>query len=316
MEWLIEILTPHGQGSGTIGVGFDLYVMLNIGKVLLAGDNPYAAVNQSWYPPATNVLFALVALLPGWLAFSLLTLASLGILVALKKRSAILWLLFWPVAHVIASGQIDLLLVGLIPLLRRKDRWAALGAALMFLKPQMALVILPWLGLQWLRHDRRMIAWAAGFGVAINVILPLLIRPTMFVEWISILGSAAEHKNTMAAGLWLTSAGVPPAILAVAGLVAIYAVLRLREPTARLIVTAASPLLSWYDTVILLDVAPWYVMIPMSLLGIVLARAMNSWVPLWLIWAGPLAWMVGNKIARLSMATITPEVSHGHRWAA
>lgn len=261
------------------GVGFDFVVFWNIARTILQGESPYAFPG-SFYPPATSYLFSPLGLMPMELAFILFTVLSCAALATtIKKPAHLLWLLYWPVGQVLYSGQNSLLFVPLIPLIKSEDlRKAVLGAALVTLKPQIAILILPWYVVRWIFKDRRKLAYFVILSCALHL-WPLLIRPTIFVEWFATLGLGAGHKAIISAGLWLFQPYLPTIIL-IAATAALVAFIFLRdERRSRAASALASPVTGLQDMVMLMDVAPQWLLIPVSLVGLAWSRLAVSTVP-------------------------------------
>ncbi|MGC8856920.1 MAG: hypothetical protein ACP5QU_08980 [Anaerolineae bacterium] len=145
---------------------FDYENYRQAGRLLLSGQNPYGP--HRYYPlPTVLWIFVPLALLPE--AFRLLWVlgAFLAILIVQRKDG---WLLFFffPLWIVVRDGMLEgWLLLPLAVFLRGSPGWAGLTAALLLLKPQLALLPLVYALLSWLRQRdwRNVLAFGGGFLV-------------------------------------------------------------------------------------------------------------------------------------------------------
>ncbi len=256
------------------GPGFDFEVLWTIGLAILRGLDPYSVVN-SFYPPAASLIFAPLALLPLEVAYGFFLLLNAIVLVAMTKRDALGWLIFVPVLFMFAAGQTSLLLLPVMALLASKRRWASgLAVALFLLKPQMAFIVLPWYLIRWLIRDRERLVWSTGFVLIIHL-APLLYSPTIYADWIETIGYGAGHKFG-GVGVWLLADHIGLWATALIGAVVAIAGLSLNEKTSRITMALANPVLAYYDLVILIDTAPWWVLGPASLIGLGLAHLVGG----------------------------------------
>ena len=196
---------------------FDFRVFYAAGQAILNGQSPYADPNYL-YPLPMAYFFALWALMPFKVSVVAWWLASAGVLVAVCRRAAGLWLLFPPVFAQFITGQLDLLFLGLWA-------WAGRGSpialGLMTLKPHLCLVTVPYTLWEWRRDWRKLGAFAL---TAAALWLPLtLIYPRWPIEWMAnrkpLLGMLAITPSAFSLtqlGLW---AAVPAAMIGL-GLVA------------------------------------------------------------------------------------------------
>jgi hypothetical protein len=84
------------------------------GRAILAGDNPYS-IRNSFYPPATSMFFAFLALVPVQVSYVIWIALNLGLLLVVLKKNrtiyqAMAWLAYTPVLFTLISGQLDLML--------------------------------------------------------------------------------------------------------------------------------------------------------------------------------------------------------------
>lgn len=288
-----------GENPTITGPGWDFGVYWNVGRAILTGHDPYA-VFGSFYPPAATILFAIFALVPFALAYGIWTFGNLIFLArTVGIRKAPIWLLFYPVLFVIAAGQIDLALVALATFLPRKDWKSVAAAALITLKPQVALLLLPFWLIQWLVADRRRLVAFVG-ATALVQGWPLLVNPTLYGRWLDrifVYGGGAARAGA-SPGIWSLPVGGTIIAAAAGSLVigAIVASLRKREWLARSALVLSTPTGHAYDAVALVGSAPAWLLIPLSWLALVAAHAVGSFAPLAVISLASFLWNAGKVV--------------------
>jgi hypothetical protein len=280
-----------------VGLGFDFFVFREIGNAVLQGYSPYS-VPGSFYPPAMSYAFSLLAIAPQQLSFVILTVLSCAALATkMKKRSHLLWLLYWPVAQVLYSGQTSLLFLPLIPLINNGDRRiSALGAALFTLKPQLAMLVLPWHLVRWIMQDRRRLLYFVGTTCALQL-WPMLIRPSIFMEWLGTVGLGFGHKTIISAGIWSTGQYVPPIVLAVLTTAILVLGIMSSRKLSRAALTLASPVVSVHDTVLLMDAAPMWLLLLISVVALTLTRITVTVLPGMLIAGATFVYRVNQEVS-------------------
>lgn len=278
-------------------IGWDFLVFWQIGEAVLKGMNPYA-VEFSRYPPAATLFFALFALVPYLVAFGIWSGVSLVLYIDTlrrmgKTRQAILgWIFFTPTIFTFLTGQIDILFLWLGVWLT-KGGWKAIAAgALLTLKPQLAVVIMPWFLIRWLMKDRPLLLKWAGVTLGLHL-LPLLLDGEIYGKWITALSGVSEMKVPLSSGLFsLTAVNVPVVILGMVALgLALWGLTR-DEATSRAALMLSNPLTIWYDDILLAGLAPVKVIVPFSWVMFGLAYFLNSSIPLALIPLAVLIWKV------------------------
>lgn len=270
------------------GPGFDLDIMYRCGLALLSGQNPYALPGAA-YPPAMLLLFALFSLLPWVVVLWTVTGLNVMALVALKGRSALLWLAFVPVLHVLASGQVSLFFVLLIPLLWKGGWRAAVAVALFTLKPHLALVALPFFVVRWMltSDGRWTLVKAAGISIAL-LLLPLAVRPTLYAEYAAVSGIATAYKW---GGTNIWNANLPIWVLAAMGAaLGLFALVTSRYPVSRSAIALGAPIFSFYDCVLLMDCGPAWLLVPVSWAALGLSHVFGTFLPFALIPLAALIW--------------------------
>jgi len=269
--------------------GWDFSILWQAGRAVLAGGNPYSS-GYFYYPLPFAYGTAILALLPERLSFWLWIAANLLILIVVFRRSFWHWIFFLPILHMLSSGNVDLLFWVMARGLGRHWRGAVLGA-LITLKPQVALLLLPWHLLDWLRSDRLTL----GRWAVITTLLwatPLLWRPSWIAEWTEATPDLSWLTASNSPGLfgslkvWPFLA-IPLALVAVA----LFAWgIRQRDEIARACALLASPVGMFYQTMALLDCAPAAVLVPISLLAAVVSLASGTFIPFMLLPLAVIAW--------------------------
>lgn len=246
--------------------GRDLLYFVEIAKAVVAGLPPYS-VFGSYYPPLTTLLLAPLAFLPTVPLYLCWTLANLGFLVHLcRGRRALAWAAFTPVLFTVFMGNMDLAAVWIAQWLARKDWKSVAAAVLITLKPQMAFILLPYWLVKWLRTDRGRLAWFGAVLITAHA-LPLLFRPTIFTEWIAALSAYGTNPDNGAApGLF--ALGLNPATFALAAAIISIAILTGREVVARGALFLCLPAGHTYDAATLTLMAPAWLLVPASWVGL------------------------------------------------
>ena len=281
------------------GPGWDFDVFWLVGRAVLTGADPYAIVG-SFYPPATLLLFSLFALMPQTIAY--LSWLFLNILILVKTvtpRRAPLWALYMPVAFIFASGQLDL---AFLFLATRIDRtipaaWhAPLVAATITLKPQIAFVLLPWFLVRWLQAayrgtDKKTLLRFLAASLILHL-LPLLFGLNLYSQWFQKMGGALLPAAPATPGVFsLVSVGIPWSFLSLIAIaVALASWLSSDERLARAGGLFALPIGHYYSSVVLIEVAPWWLLVPLSWVSLIVAHKVGAFYPIASLAFVALAW--------------------------
>jgi hypothetical protein len=215
------------------------------------------------------------------------------------------------------AGQIDLFFLALATRLSKGGWQAAVSGALITLKPQLAFILLPWFLARWLVADRRTLARFAGASAILHA-APLLYDPAIYTKWFERISLLSGRRTMGAPGLFgLTSHGVPETyIYVVAGLILALVGLAgalniLPERRVRPWLALIDPAIMQYDLVLLIDTAPWYVLLPVSWLTIPLVLWLKSPLPFALM---PLAAIVWQALAAASERSPDVAISYHVRY--
>lgn len=278
-------------------LGFDFSVFWETGRAVLQGVNPYAA-HMANYPPAAVYMFAIFGLLPFAPSFAIWTGMNFVFLYDILRRRGLLrqipaWLAFTPTFFVLQSGQSDLLFFWLSVFLNENGWKAVLAAALITLKPQVALILLPWHLVRWLLHERKkLLAWV-GVSLVLHL-TPLLFDRLIYWHWFLQVKDSPGWRMQQSSGVWLltnfSSSVLLAAVLGAAALaVSIWGLTR-DEVTARAALLMAQPVGIWYEDVFLVGAVSWKLALPLSWAAFGLAVLFQNGAPMILLAGGVLAW--------------------------
>ena len=274
-------------------IGYDFSLFWQIGQTVLMGGNPYS-IAVSWYPPITSLVFAVFGLLPFVPSYAIWT--GMNIVLCLSsfrrlslKRPVWSWLFFGPIVFNILTGQVDLFFMWLAVFLP-EGGWKAVSAAVLItMKPQIALIVLPWFLVRWLKSNRRLIIWWIAATLVFQL-LPLLYSPTIYQGWIAALQSVSGMKSIVSSGIFsLTAFGFPIWLAAVFAIpIAIWGLFQ-DEMTSRAAQLLACPVTVWYEDVFLAGSLPANLLIPFSLLAFLASYLLTNTLPISMI---PLAVLI------------------------
>ncbi len=288
-------------------IGFDFHVFWETGQAVLSGGNPYAVAGAQ-YPPVTSLVFALFALLPFLPSFAVWTGNNIVFCLATfrqmnLRRPAWAWLLFTPIVFNLMAGENDLPFMWLAVLLPLGE-WKAVAAAVFItMKPQLALVVLPWFLLRWLKSDRRLVLWWLA-GTLVFQLLPLLYSPSIFQDWLAAIQGGTASRSVFSSGIFsLVTYGVPAWLAGIlAAAIAVWGLFQ-DEMTSRTAQLVAMPVTIWYDDALLTGSVPAYLLIPYSLVAFVASYLLTSALPLATIPLAVLAYrLVMRRQKQLALA--------------
>lgn len=254
-----DVLPPADQP------GRDFWIFWQTGRA----ENPYSVAGAN-YPPPMMIIQRPIGLLPGSVAFIVWTLFNLILLVAMFKRKALLYIFFMPTMFDIVPGQNDLLFLWFSTFLKKQDWKAILAGVLITLKPQMALLLLPWHLLRWEWKTR--FAWAAGVVGLWGYYF--LVRPEWYFQWVGVAQSWVNKENSATPSLFSLVPFWLAVVLALG--IFLFAWFRLDEKTNLAAAVFAMPYGKTYDQILLLrsDSLVWW-MIPLSWAGLFISLRLN-----------------------------------------
>jgi hypothetical protein len=267
-----------------------------IGRAVLEGRDPYSIAGNV-YPPAACLFFSIFAILPQQLSWVLWLISNvvLFMVMVLRKKNGLksfIWLGYTPFLFTLISGQIDFLLFWMSSFLE-EDHWhIPLVAALITLKPQIALMVLPVFLLDWLRHKRKLLL----IWMAICVVLhgfPIILDAGLYQRWWMAISRQANSYQTASPGLFsLTGVGIPLLVIipiAIALFVFGLASGKVESIHANLL---ALPFGTWYNSTFLMGIAPWQLMVPISWVAFILAYLVKGVYPFALIPVSAFIWLM------------------------
>jgi hypothetical protein len=269
-----------------------------IGRAIIEGRDPYTVAGNV-YPPATSIFFAVFAFLPQnvswvlWLVSNVLLFMSMVV----KKKNGIksfFWLGYTPLLFTFISGQIDFFLFWLSSFLEEDKWYVSVVAALITLKPQIALIVLPAFLLDWIRHKRKtLIKWLL-FCLIIHG-FPLILDAGLYYRWWMAMSSRANLYQTASPGFFsLTEVGVSLAVIIPISIAFVIFGLVLGKAESIQANLLALPFGTWYNSTFLLGTAPWQLIVPTSWIALLLAYLAKGVYPFALIPAVAFIWSVIN----------------------
>jgi len=153
---------------------YDFLIFYKSGASIINGISPYHIVH--FYSPIFLALFfAPFSLLPAWAAYGVYLLANIFLAWMLLGKKIIWAFLFFLFLFSLFVGQIDFLLAALLLI---GSPWA-LGLAL--IKPQVAIVVVPWLIMQYKKSDFK----KGLISVLVFIGISFIVQPSWFSEWLS-----------------------------------------------------------------------------------------------------------------------------------
>jgi hypothetical protein len=154
-----------------------------------------------------TLVFSLFALVPFQWAFPIWTGLNFVLLLDVLRRLAsrsYFWILFSPVVFNLMTGQIDLLFYWLASWTMTAGWQSIVCAALLTLKPQIALIVLPWLLIRWLWKSPRSLIYWILLTLALNT-LPLLYDRSIYLKWLSAVNGYLGWRFAVSSGLFSLS---------------------------------------------------------------------------------------------------------------
>jgi hypothetical protein len=258
--------------------GWDFSVLWAAGNAILEGQSPYDVANF-FYPLPFAYFLAILALLPQQVSLLLWLALNIGLLILAFRREFWKWLPYAPFLHLLSSGQMGFLFWSLER--GMSSTWRTpIFAALITLKPQAAIILLPWHILGWLRFDRKT---ALRFLLATGIIwgLPLTWSPEWPIEWWNSLPSNFMLSAANSPGVFSLTKLFPtvfPLAMVVAVSVFVWGQFQSKE-IGRATAVLASPFGLFYSTIALIGCAPARLMTPASLVVVALTIISQSFIP-------------------------------------
>jgi hypothetical protein len=227
--WLLQGIDPYSQAA-TTSIQEGIY-----GRAALPGEDQAAFAYPIFTVFVTSPLCLATDFATAHAVAMTALIAALILTAALARRAAgwqvggalWIWTLFWivalyPSARAVILGQlaviVALLQVGALVALRgKRDALAGAALALSLIKPQMAVLIVPWLLLWGAANRRWKILWGFAAALAVLVIVPMMRLPAWPVGWVHQL-QAYRSYTEFGSLTWIITTdwlGTPPAVEAV-----------------------------------------------------------------------------------------------------
>ncbi|MCI0478347.1 MAG: DUF2029 domain-containing protein [Anaerolineales bacterium] len=195
----------------------DLDIFLRAAATILQGNDPYSIPNlEVFYPLPFYFLFIPLAALPPPLVYALWSALSASVLIAILRRRVVWVALAMPVLLTFLLGQVDIVVMALYAALRSS---IAAGVALAFLvlKPQLVLLLAPWMLWRWWRRERRQIV---AFLIVLGALVALsfLVQPDWLARFFA--RSGERTRAAISSSVWGLATFLPaPLWLPVSALV-------------------------------------------------------------------------------------------------
>ena len=271
-----------------------------IARAILAGRDPYSVAGNV-YPPAACLSFVVFGLLPktfaaiAWLLFNVSLFARQALRGTRGTKIPLVWLGYTPLLFTFVSGQLDFFLWWLALFLDDDQWYAPLLAALITLKPQAALILLPVVLITWLRKNRVLLLKFAGYCAVLHS-LPLLYDVHIYRHWLESLSQRADLYYAGSPGLFsLSILGLSVwVIIPIAVAVAALGFFLGKSGSLQANVLAL-PFGTWYNSVLLMGSAPWQLLILCSWLALILSYVLRGTYPFLIIPLAALVWTLIEK---------------------
>lgn len=195
----------------------DLDIFWYAAQAVLQGRDPYSIPNlEVFYPLPFYFLFIPLVALPLPVVHVIWTVLQIGILVALARRSVVYILFSMPVLLTFILGQVDIIMTGLVVLLR-SGIGGGIALAFLVLKPQLVLLLAPWMLWRWWQRDRRQIL-VFGLVLGVLVVGAFVAQPDWLARFFA--RSSDRTRAGISSSLWGLLSFLPPFLwISLAGLV-------------------------------------------------------------------------------------------------
>lgn len=178
----------------------DIDIFIAAAQAIWNGQDPYHLAGvEAFYPLPFYFLFLPLAWLPTEVAHILWAVISLVILVLLFRRRALIVMLSAQVVLTFLLGQVDIVMMALYLLVATGAAGGGIALAFLFLKPQLVLLLTPYLLWRWLQTRSRELLWFVSL-VAVLFLASFLAQP----DWVvSLLSRSGERmRAAVSSSLW------------------------------------------------------------------------------------------------------------------
>lgn len=178
----------------------DIDIFIAAAQAIWNGQDPYNLAGvEAFYPLPFYFLFLPFAWLPLPFAHVLWSAVSGVVLVAILKRRALVTILSAQALLTFLLGQVDIVMTGLYVLIQSGGRGGGIALAFLALKPQLVLLLAPFLLWRWWQTNRREVAWFVGLALVLGL-ASLMAQP----DWVAALFSRSGERMraNVSSSLW------------------------------------------------------------------------------------------------------------------
>jgi hypothetical protein len=184
----------------------DIDIFLRAAAAILQGNDPYSIPNlEVFYPLPFYFLFIPLVSLPLPVVYALWSALSASVLIAILRQRVVWVALSMPVLLTFLFGQVDIVMMALYAALR-SSVGAGIALAFLVLKPQLVLLLAPWMLWHWWRRERRQIVL---FLVVLGALIALsfLVQP----DWVArfFARSGERTRAAISSSVWGVLAFLP-----------------------------------------------------------------------------------------------------------
>lgn len=178
----------------------DIDIFIAAAQAIWNGQDPYHLAGvETYYPLPFYLLFLPLAWLPTDVAHYLWAAISLVVLVVILRRRAILVMLSSQIVLTLILGQVDIIMMALYLLIASGVTGGGIALAFMFLKPQLVLLLTPFLLWRWLQTRSRELIWFVSI-VAVLFLASFIAQPDWVVSLYS--RSGERMRAAFSSSLW------------------------------------------------------------------------------------------------------------------
>lgn len=193
----------------------DIDIFIAAAQAVWNGQDPYHIPGvEVFYPLPFYFLFLPLAWLPPTFTHVLWSVMSGVVLVALLRRRALIVMFSSQTILTILLGQVDIVMMALYVLARSAVGGGGIALAFMALKPQIVLLLAPFLLWQWWKRRRSQVVW---FAVIVGALLlgSIIAQP----DWVFSLWarSGERMRAAVSSSLWGLLSWLPPPFWVVCG---------------------------------------------------------------------------------------------------
>lgn len=187
----------------------DLDIFLQAATAILRGADPYSIPNlEVFYPLPFYFLFIPLVAVPVPAVYAIWSALSAVILIAILRQRAAMVGLSMPVLLTLLLGQVDIVMMALFVALQTNVA-AGIALAFLVLKPQLVLLVTPWILWRWWWNNRRQLLWFALVLGAI-IVLSFIIQPDWLIRFFA--RSGERTRASISSSIWGLLAFLPASL--------------------------------------------------------------------------------------------------------